>query len=998
MADLSISLLGPFAATLDGEPLDRFRSNKVQALLIYLTVEASLAKATGDGKIPIHRRDALMSLLWPDMPQTSAQSNLRQTLFRLRKSIPDVTLNVAQNVTQSSHGTEDVPSAPLVVTDRQTVQLNPDITYKLDVATFYQLLHQPMAHDHPQENGVSGLTCQQQWQQAAKLYRGDFLSDFYLADSAEFETWAETQREALRRLMLDALDKLTTSYIDEGAYAQAQATARQQLAIDNLRESAHRQLMRALVDDGQRTAALTQYDLCYELLDNELGVAPSAETSDLYAAIRAGEFEQPYETRRDTATEVEIRRPISSAALPTSRPMEQAQRILLTKVESFWIKGVLEQSLHNAVFIELGKEVQPDAVSYPWNLVLQRPDQPRQMLPTNQPIEELFDSCGQALLILGTPGAGKTTTLLTLCRAKIAQAQADSGQPIPVVFNLSSWSKRQHTLSDWLVNELNEKYLIPKKLGREWVEAGRLIYLLDGLDEARDADRLTALEAINDFRQEHGLAQMAICSRTAEYAELSTELRLETAIELQPLTTEQVQNYVTTVGPQLRTLQSALQQDETLQRFARSPLMLSILFLAYQGLPPTALPHSNSEESQRQHIFATYIRQMFKRRGDQQLYPVPTMTRWLTQLAQGMTRHDETLLLIDRLQPSWLMARSQRWLFALATRMLIGLVGGASFVIGFAPIAIGIDDATVWLASCVGGISTGAAVAIISQLRRERITIAEASGTLYEPRRTEAFFLVLGFGLIAGCLFVGTFTYLGPGLAYGQDGALGNAIVYGLLFGLREYGKTAATEIRAVEALSWSWPAAGRGFLLGTALGGGFGLVDWIAEVAQRGYFLPGYFLIFTLLIGILFGLLRALSGKTVSDKAQPNQGILLSARNMFVAGGVVTILMWLLLDLGLWLAIGRPEGGIPLNLFSLRVGIGFGLIMSLWYGGMDLIYHSVLRLMLWLHGILPLNLAQFLNHATSLIFLRKVGGGYIFVHHYLQDYFATAPRENMHE
>ena len=77
MSILSVSLLGPFEASLDDRPLHKFRTSKVQALLIYLATEASV----------VHRRDALMALLWPGLPQKSAQVNLRQTLYRLRQAI-----------------------------------------------------------------------------------------------------------------------------------------------------------------------------------------------------------------------------------------------------------------------------------------------------------------------------------------------------------------------------------------------------------------------------------------------------------------------------------------------------------------------------------------------------------------------------------------------------------------------------------------------------------------------------------------------------------------------------------------------------------------------------------------------------------------------------------------------------------------------------------------------------------------------------------------------
>jgi DNA-binding SARP family transcriptional activator len=62
----------------------------------------------------------------------------------------------------------------------------------------------------------------------------------------------------------------------------------QTLEIDNLRERAHRHVMRAQAHLGQRGCALRQYLACAQLLRDELGVEPSALTERLAAAIRAG--------------------------------------------------------------------------------------------------------------------------------------------------------------------------------------------------------------------------------------------------------------------------------------------------------------------------------------------------------------------------------------------------------------------------------------------------------------------------------------------------------------------------------------------------------------------------------------------------------------------------------------------------------------------------------------------------------------------------------------
>ena len=79
-------------------------------------------------------------------------------------------------------------------------------------------------------------------------------------------------------------------------------------------------------------------------------------------------------------------------------------------------------------------------------------------------------------MILGHPGAGKTTALANLTRQLLDEGQAE----VPVIFNLSSWASEQPPLADWLVDELQRQYQVSRKLGQQWINEERLILLLDG--------------------------------------------------------------------------------------------------------------------------------------------------------------------------------------------------------------------------------------------------------------------------------------------------------------------------------------------------------------------------------------------------------------------------------------------------------------------------------------------------------------------------------------
>jgi DNA-binding SARP family transcriptional activator/predicted ATPase len=257
MSNLYVALLGPVTVTLDDQQLEKFRTSRVQALLFYLVTELAFGAAA-------HRREGLIELRWPGLPAPSAQVNLRQTLYHLRKAIPAMA-----NRTESK-------AIPFLLADRQTVRINPEYAIETDVAEFTRYLRQPI----------------EQCDLAVDLYRGDFLTDFYLSDSGAYEEWVSARRAALQRQALSALAKLTAFEMDGGAYEEAESYARRQLEIDNLQEGAYRQLMMVLDGSGRRIEALALYEACRSLLQKELGVEPSVETVALFEAIRSGRTEK----------------------------------------------------------------------------------------------------------------------------------------------------------------------------------------------------------------------------------------------------------------------------------------------------------------------------------------------------------------------------------------------------------------------------------------------------------------------------------------------------------------------------------------------------------------------------------------------------------------------------------------------------------------------------------------------------------------------------------
>ncbi len=259
MSQLTLHLLGAPGIARDGAPV-AVDTRKATALLAYLAV-------TGRS----HARETLAASLWPEYDDEHAWAALRRTLSTLRVAL----------------------GVPHLTIDRDTVSLVPGAGFWVDVTEFRVRLAACRTHGHAASDVCH--TCLAPLAEAAALYCDDFLTGFTLRDSAEFDDWQFTQAESLRAELAEALGKLAAGYSASGDFAAALAAALRWLALDPLREEAHRQVMRLQAWAGQRNAALHQYRSCVRILEQELGVAPLAETTDLYETIKGNRLLQPAE-------------------------------------------------------------------------------------------------------------------------------------------------------------------------------------------------------------------------------------------------------------------------------------------------------------------------------------------------------------------------------------------------------------------------------------------------------------------------------------------------------------------------------------------------------------------------------------------------------------------------------------------------------------------------------------------------------------------------------
>src|SRR5262245_26588507 len=231
-----LSVLGRFELIGPDGPID-LTSKKLAALLVFLACTAPQA----------HSRDKLMTLLWGSHFDAQARQNLRQALRRLRRVLGEDAL----------------------ISSGESVSVQPGVI-ACDVARFEEQLA---------DGSRDALDT------AVGLYGGRLLADLAIPEE-DWTEWIEAQRQRLEGLALDAMVKFGELELEAGNYEPALSAANRAIAITDLREDAHRLIMRVLAAGGRRADAVKHYEDLTALLKHELAVEPDPATKALAAELR----------------------------------------------------------------------------------------------------------------------------------------------------------------------------------------------------------------------------------------------------------------------------------------------------------------------------------------------------------------------------------------------------------------------------------------------------------------------------------------------------------------------------------------------------------------------------------------------------------------------------------------------------------------------------------------------------------------------------------------
>ena len=255
MKTIGLFFLGGFEVRLAGRPVESFESDKTRALLVYLAMEADISL----------RRESLVGLFWPLKSEKQARHRLCQALHTIKLLL--------QDESEWKPFELALPSVRFRLNDH----------CQIDAHEFNRLAQGCERHRFSPLPGCQ--VCQCLLEEAVGHYRGEFLTGFTLPGCEAFEAWLILQREHFIQAMVQASDRLVQGYRFRGNIEKALLYSRQVIRLDPFNENGHRQVMRLLAEQGQRSEAIAVYAAYRSKLEAELGIAPEDETNELCKQI-----------------------------------------------------------------------------------------------------------------------------------------------------------------------------------------------------------------------------------------------------------------------------------------------------------------------------------------------------------------------------------------------------------------------------------------------------------------------------------------------------------------------------------------------------------------------------------------------------------------------------------------------------------------------------------------------------------------------------------------
>lgn len=245
MSKLNIRLLGnPDILFGDNSINSKFSTKSMGIIAILLCSENH--KTT---------REKIAYMLWPECFET-ASYNLRYNLWNINKNIP-----------------KDQNGQEFLIADRKYCYINTNYLFNSDV----KFLDNVNLED--EKNNLEFL------ENVNKQFRGDFIEDYYVKDSDNFNDWVFSQRTKYQKMHLQTLNFLLDIYLKNNNYILAKNILENILEMNPYDDESHYKLMDVLVKNNESNLAIIHYKEYETILREDLNVFPQQKTKDLYSSL-----------------------------------------------------------------------------------------------------------------------------------------------------------------------------------------------------------------------------------------------------------------------------------------------------------------------------------------------------------------------------------------------------------------------------------------------------------------------------------------------------------------------------------------------------------------------------------------------------------------------------------------------------------------------------------------------------------------------------------------
>jgi len=598
----------------------------------------------------------------------------------------------------------------------------------------------------------------------------------------------------------------------------------------------------------------------------------------------------------------------------------------------------------------------------------------------------VVESLSQKTLILGDRGSGKTITLALITEYLLQKATPTNDAPIPILLNLSKWSEERHPIEKWVSEEIHDLYHVLKSVVPEFIRQRQIVLLFDSLDEVKPAYRAECVTAINTFfkQETYENAFVIISCRNEAYETIGKTLSIDRTLQLQPLTHQQIVNFIAARCANPQPLLELIESNHKLRDIIRSPLMLEILVSIYgENQDISTLYTTGDSQTIETYLFDKYVQKTLNRHT--LAYEEKDIKNWISWIAGRLYDENQTHFILDRLQPTWITNPSIRRSYTVFSTLIIYMMIGLPTCISMAHLlAPNLGLGVGYLVGCAYGVTLPLIIDIATKRNinpKNSILVSGAItitliATLIHIFTIPVAFLVSGITGIAIYIIALKF---------------GNKIVTQLgapsdLASKEEVLHEHQKSIYVIEKLGWIWGNAFLGMILAFVI---ISIFTLCALALSGGTNKDVIMALFSFLVpyGISLAFGGGVMGVEVEDitwSNVANRGILTSLLNFIrvalVAGGISVVISLILL----------LSGSFTYSpLISLIIGLGVGMAVGMQFGGSAVIKHAVLRLLLVMNQVIPVHYAHFLDFAKDIGFLKKIGRQYEFYHLELRDYFA---------